>query len=92
MYNAEIRDLNSDKYRLNQPILITIERYSDGEYVATYPELETYGAAENESIAVLDLKKGIISLYEALENPHVELGDIPKGWLRILRGLIDKIG
>ena len=89
-YNVQIRDLGDDHYELTEPMLALIEEYpGDSTLIASFPEVEAFGEGATESEAVLNLKHAILDLYEELvATPPEELGDLPRGWLRILHRVI----
>jgi len=91
-YNAQIRDLGEDAFKLMEPIMVVIEEYpNEDSYIASYPELEVFGEGSTESEAIMNLKLAILDLYDdLLSTQSGELGDLPKNWLHILKQLIIK--
>ncbi len=86
--NAQIWDLDSEKYRLREPILIVLEESPD-EVIARFPEVEAVGVDSTEPEAILALKRDIVALYKDLtSSKSEELGRLPRMWLRILKRLI----
>jgi hypothetical protein len=65
IYNAQLRDLTDEHYRLTQPILVKIEKYpADDSVIAVDPELEVFGEGTTETDAILNLKYAILGLYD----------------------------
>ena len=88
-YNAQIRDLDDDHYKLTEPVLALIENYPGDTVIASFPEIEAFGEGSTESEAVLNLKHAILDLYDELSaDPPESLGELPKAWLRVLQRLI----
>ena len=86
--NAQIWDLDSEKYCLREPILIVLEASPD-EVIARFPEIEAFGVGPTEPEAILALKHDIVPLYEDLTSSKPEeLGRLPRMWLRVLKRLI----
>lgn len=88
VYNAKLYDLGHDKYILNNPIEVVIEKYEE-ETIARFPELELFFSSSTESEAIIGLKQEIIDLFvELASSKEKELGLLPKMWRRILKTLI----
>lgn len=91
---TRLRDLNSDTHRLKTPILVTVEQYTD-EVTARWPEAETFGAGATETLALADLKKEIVSLFEDIEQlkrtEPDRLGKPLQSVARVLGDTIEKL-
>jgi hypothetical protein len=75
-----------------RPIPVVIEEYKD-EVIATFPEIEVFGAGLSEAEAIIDLKKKIREIFFELEEvSENELGKIPLSWKRVLLKVVKKIG
>jgi len=87
-----LHDLDSELYRLRQPLCICIEEYEE-ETVARFPEAEVYASAATEGEAIDLLKREIVQLYEELQQADPkELGRRPKQWRTLLNRLIEADG
>ena len=89
-YNTQIRDLGDENYSLIEPLIISIEEYTNEDIViASFPEIEVFGEGVTEAEALMNLKFAILDLYEEIiDTPPDELGDLPKTWLSVLRKTI----
>jgi len=75
-----------------RPIPVVIEEYDD-EVIATFPEIETFGAGLCEAEAIINLKKEIRKIFFELEGfSDNELGKLPLSWKRVLLKVVKKIG
>lgn len=75
-----------------RPIPVVIEEYSD-EVIATFPEIEAFGAGLCEAEAIIDLKNEIRKIFFELEGVgDNELGKLPLSWKRVLLKVVKKIG
>jgi len=92
-YNTQIRDLGDESYSLLEPLIVTIEEYTNEDTViASFPEIEVFGEGVTEAEALMNLKLAILDLYEELIDASPdELGDLPKVWLVVLRKTIKQI-
>lgn len=87
-----LHDFSSEVYALRQPLAIVVEQYAS-ETVASFPNIEAFGAGSSEPEAIALLEQEIIDLYEQLQLiDQRELGPIPRGWLRVLNKLLEKRG
>ena len=92
-YTTQIRDLGDESYSLLEPLIISVEEYTNEDTViAGFPEIEVFGEGVTEAEALMNLKLAILDLYEELtDTPLDELGDLPKVWLAVLRKTIKQI-
>ena len=75
-----------------RPIPVVIEEYGD-EVVASFPEIEAFGAGLCEAEAIIDLKNEIKKTFFELEEvSEEELGKLPLSWKRVLSKVVKKIG
>jgi len=75
-----------------RPIPVVIKEYSD-EVIATFPEIEAFGAGLCEAEAIIDLKNEIRKIFFELERVgDNELGKLPLSWKRVLLKVVKKIG
>jgi len=75
-----------------RPIPVVIKEYSD-EVIATFPEIEAFGAGLCEAEAIIDLKNEIRKIFFELERVgDNELGKLPLIWKRVLLKVVKKIG
>lgn len=73
--------------RLRHPITIQIEDHGT-EMIASWPEVELWGAGNTDADAMDALKDAIITLYRDLANtPDDLLGTLPLRWKRTLEAL-----
>ena len=88
--SVTIYGLNDEGYYLREPVNILVESYED-EVVASFSEVEAFGAGSTESEAIARLKQEIVTLYEDLQGAHPkELGKLPRAWKGVLSRLIAK--
>jgi len=89
-YNTQIRDLGDDNYSLVEPLIVSVEEYTNEDTViASFPEIEVFGEGVTEAEALMNLKLAILDLYEELiDTSPDELGDLPKAWLSVLQKII----
>lgn len=75
-----------------KPIPVVIEEYGD-EVIASFPEIEAFGAGLCEAEAIIDLKNEIKKTFFELEEvSDEELGKLPLSWKRVLSKVVKKIG
>lgn len=75
-----------------RPIPVVIEEYSD-EVIASFPEIEAFGAGLCEAEAITDLKSEIRRIFFELEGISAgELGKLPLSWKRVLSKVVRKVG
>ncbi len=89
-YNIQLRDLGDEKYKLIDPLFITMEEYPGEDLIlASFPEVEIFGDGFTESEAISNIKLAILDLYdELIDTPYEELGELPKAWLNVLKQII----
>jgi hypothetical protein len=77
--------LESQKYKLRKPIVITLRENADDEYIASFTEAELSRSGESPREAVEWLKSSIVTLYELLaKRPRRQLGPLPTRQLLVL--------
>jgi hypothetical protein len=82
----------SEDLEVLEPIPIVIEE-TEGEVIASFPELEVFAVATGEAEAVSSLKKAIRELYyELIDIPQEQLGRVPQSWKRVLNKVIGRVG
>jgi|GEM_PF-2461915 len=75
-----------------RPIPVVIEEYRD-EVIASFTEIEAFGAGLCEAEAIIDLKNEIKKTFFELEEvSDEELGKLPISWKRVLSKVVKKIG
>jgi hypothetical protein len=75
-----------------RPIPVVIEEYDD-EVIATFPEIEAFGAGLCEAEAIINLKNEIRKIFLELEGVSDDkLGKLPLSWKRVLLKVVKKIG
>lgn len=91
-WTERIFDLGEAEYIINEPITIVIEEFqNEDNFVARFSELELFGEGATEILAIDDLKREILDLYDELEDISGEdIGELPSRWWRILNLLIKK--
>ncbi|TVQ96683.1 MAG: hypothetical protein EA399_15365 [Desulfovibrionales bacterium] len=82
-----LNDLSDPRYRLQMPLLITLE-FDDGQVVASLDEIEAFAHAETEYEAIALLCAEIVHLYEELVLDDQPLGPLPQKWRHYLKGVI----
>ena len=79
-------------FEVISPIPVVIEEYRD-EVIASFPEIEVFGAGLCEAEAIVELKKKIREIFSELEGvDDDELGKLPLSWKRVLLKVVKKIG
>jgi len=90
-YNAQMWDLASPHYKLDQAIIATIEFWGE-EYVATIPDLNVYGSGTSPALALHSLKGAIIDFLEVFRESDPEQTGDPLGRiLATLRALVREV-
>jgi hypothetical protein len=75
-----------------RPIPVVIEEYGD-EVIASFPEIEAFGAGLCEAEAIVDLKNEVREIFFELEEmSDKSLGKLPLSWKKILSKVVRKIG
>jgi len=89
---TQIHDLGDDDYELVAPVSILVQKYpGDDVVIARFPGLEVFGEGATDAEAILNLKRAMLDLYDELAKADPDLlGDLPKGWLRILGKIVVK--
>jgi len=88
---TELLDLD-EALEVIRPIPVVIEEYAD-EVIASFPEIEAFGAGLCEAEAIIDLKNEIKKTFFELEEvSDEELGKLPLSWKRVLSKVVKKIG
>jgi len=87
---TELFDINSD-LEVIQPIPIVIEE-TNGEVVASFPDVELFAIGETEAEAIQNLKIEMRNLYLDLCESRDTLGELPLGWLRTLNKVVKSRG
>ncbi len=92
VFSSSIADLGSASFRLKQPLTIVLEDFGD-EIVASWPEVEAWGAGATDADAINDLKGKIVALHEDLRvAPDDKLGKLPLRWKRALAAAVERRG
>ncbi|MFM9843084.1 MAG: hypothetical protein ACKVOI_08970 [Dongiaceae bacterium] len=76
--------LDSEKYELTSPILLTIKSVSEGEYIVSFPDAEISRSGESPAAAIAWLKTSLVELYELFRRRQNQLGPVPKRQLKTL--------
>jgi len=77
--------LNHPRLRLRRPLELRISR-EEGSVVASVPELEEFGYGPHLSVAIDDLRQGLVELYQTLEIEQHRLGpDLSELWQQMQR-------
>lgn len=88
---TELLDID-DGLEVIRPIPVVIEEYDD-EVIASFPEIEAFGAGVCEAEAIIDLKNEIRKIFFELEEVgEKELGKLPQSWKRVLLKVVKKSG
>ena len=81
---ATVAELGEARIGLRAPLMVTMEDFGD-EIVASYPEVEAFGAGSTEADAINALKDQLAGLYFELSSvPSEKLGEKPLRWKRAL--------
>lgn len=87
-FSVSMTSLGDDRFGLRFPITVMIEDYGD-EIVASWPEIEAWGAGETEADALNALKDDVVRLCEELLlSTDIQLGKLPMRWAMSLRAVV----
>jgi len=88
VYSTSVADLGYPPLRLRQPLVVVVEDFGD-EVVASWPEVEAWGAGSTAADAINCLKQEIAALYGELRRiPERRLGKLPRRWKQALSVVI----
>jgi hypothetical protein len=89
-YEYFISDLDSDNWKLNSIIEITIELRNNGDFIACYYDVDVYGYGSKQEEAIGDLKIALVNQYEFLleEERKYNLNPLLADQLNILKNII----
>lgn len=77
---------------VTRAIPVVIEEY-ENEVIASFPEIEAFGAGLCEAEAITDLKDEIREMFFELEEVSDEkLGKLPLSWKRVLSKVVKRVG
>jgi len=86
------RDSEIAGWHLKSLLLVQISHTQKGSVATTWLEgIAEYGAAKNESGAIIDLVVSLGEYLEALERREKDLGDSARNELNYLRRLIERL-
>jgi hypothetical protein len=71
-----ITDLRHDKYKLTQPIPVSIE-YEDDTVIASFYDVDVYGTGDDIQEAITDLCSQIVEVYELYSQNLSRLAPVP---------------
>ena len=90
-WSATITDLDDERFVLTAPLTITLEEYR-GEFVASWPEVEAWGAGSTAEEATRNLKTAIARLCGELLSADPEtLGKYPLQWKAALAAAVERV-
>jgi len=79
-----VNSLDSDQYDLARPILLTVRKEDEQEFVVSFAEAEISRSGKSAEAAAAWLKSSIVELYELFKQRHNQLGPLPKRQLKVL--------
>jgi hypothetical protein len=86
--SVSIVSLGVDHLSLRHPIVVMLENYGD-EVIASWPEVEAWGAGDTEAEAINALKDNLVRLCDDLLSvPASKLGKLPRLWAMALRAIV----
>jgi len=91
-HSTKLSLLPSEKWRLKEPINITIEENGESNYTACFYEANLYGYVDSIPECINDLSDAILNQVEHLsdEKQKYELGPMPHRQFEILKQVITK--
>ncbi len=78
-----IYDLESTKYALKKPMLVTAKTEDHKEWLVTFPEAELSRSGDSFNEALNWFKSSVVELYELFKRQK-QLGPLPKRQLEVL--------
>ena len=93
IYSITINDLAQNEWKLDNPLIVTVEQYSEDDFVACFYDADVYGYGDSIPEALDDLKEQLVNQLEFLleEEKRVTLGPIPQKQLDILRRVVHEV-
>lgn len=85
-----ISDLRHDKYKLTQPIPVSIE-YENNVVIASFYDVDVYGTGDDIQEAITDLCSQIIEVYELYSQNVNRLGPVPAREWKYLQTIVRPI-
>ncbi|MBM3234925.1 hypothetical protein FJZ31_01370 [Candidatus Poribacteria bacterium] len=85
-----ISDLRHDKYKLTQPIPVSIE-YEDDTVIVSFYDVDVYGTGDDIQEAITDLCSQIIEVYELYSQNVNRLGPVPTREWKYLQTIVRPI-
>ena len=82
-----ISNLRHDKYKLTQPIPVSIE-YENNVVIASFYDVDVYGTGDDIQEAITDLCSQIIEVYELYSQNLNHLGPVPAREWKYLQTII----
>lgn len=86
---CRLRNFRSDRYRLKDDLLITIEE-RNGEFVTTSLDTDQYGHGFSQEDAIQSLCEVIEEYYETLQDEEGSLAPALNSHLRYLRDILEE--
>jgi len=91
-HTIALNDLGNPAWKMNRPILVTVEQQAPDDFVACFYDADVYGYGDSIPSSLEDLKRHFVSQYEFLleESQRVELGPAPAQQLVVLQRVMEK--
>ncbi len=91
-WSVSLVDIGDERFRLKYPLIIMLEDYAS-EIIASWPEVEAWGAGSSEAMAINALKDDMVRLCEELLLASTEkLGKLPRRWVMSLKASVFVVG
>lgn len=90
-WSVSIVDLGKPGLKLRVALVVMLEE-NGAEFLASWPEVEAWGAGATEADAINELKDEILRLYTDLSgSDDASLGKLPRRWKASLSAIIDAV-
>jgi len=92
VYSIAVNDLGQNDWRLDKPLMVTVEQRGEEDFIACFYDADVYGYGDSIPEALDDLKERLVNQLEFLlaEEKRVLLGTVPQKQLEVLRHHIKK--
>lgn len=87
VYSIAINDLGQNEWILDKPLIITVEKRDEEDFIACFYDADVYGYGDSIPEALDDLKERLVNQLEFLltAEKRVSLGLVPQKQLEVLR-------
>lgn len=86
VYSIAVNDLGQNEWRLDKPLMVTVEQHGEEDFIACFYDADVYGYGDSIPEALDDLKERLVNQVEFLlaEEKQVSLGVVPQKQLEVL--------